>query len=111
MTGRLGKLHVEHLHNLFIIYFSLNVIRTSKSRSVGLAEHVARMVEKRNPYKFFVGKPKGMRPLRRPGRNWADNVKRNLREIEWGYTDCINFARDRDQWRALVITVMTLRCL
>jgi hypothetical protein len=78
-----------------------------KPGSMGLAEHVARTVEKRNACKFFVGKPEGRRPLGRPRNNFADNIKRDLREIGWGDMDWINFARDRDQWRALVSTVMT----
>jgi hypothetical protein len=33
----------------------------------------------------------------------------NLREIGWGGMDWIEQAQDRDQWRALVNTVMNLR--
>jgi hypothetical protein len=33
----------------------------------------------------------------------------DLREIEWDGMDLINLAEDRDQWRALVNTVMNLR--
>jgi hypothetical protein len=33
----------------------------------------------------------------------------DLREIEWGGMDWIDLAQDRDQWRALVKTVMNLR--
>jgi hypothetical protein len=32
-----------------------------------------------------------------------------LREIGWGGMDWIDLAEDRDQWRALVNTVMNLR--
>jgi hypothetical protein len=32
-----------------------------------------------------------------------------LRGIEWGGMDWIDLAEDRDQWRALVNTVMNLR--
>jgi hypothetical protein len=32
-----------------------------------------------------------------------------LREIGWGGMDWIDLAQDRDQWRALVNTVMKLR--
>jgi hypothetical protein len=38
----------------------------------------------------------------------VDNIKIDLREIEWGGTDWIDLAPDRDQWRALVNTVMNL---
>jgi hypothetical protein len=33
----------------------------------------------------------------------------DVREIGWGGMDCIDMAKDRDQWRALVNTVMNLR--
>jgi hypothetical protein len=32
-----------------------------------------------------------------------------LREIEWEVLDWIHLAKDRDQWRAVVNTVMNLR--
>jgi hypothetical protein len=35
----------------------------------------------------------------------------NLREIEWDGVDWIDMAQDRDQWRALVNTVLKLRVL
>jgi hypothetical protein len=38
----------------------------------------------------------------------VDNIKINLREIGWSGTDCIELAHVRDQWRALVDTVMNL---
>jgi hypothetical protein len=33
----------------------------------------------------------------------------DLRETGWDVMDCIDLAEDRDQWRALVNTVMNLR--
>jgi hypothetical protein len=36
----------------------------------------------------------------------VDNIKTDLREIGW---DGIDLAQDRDQWRALVNTVMNLQ--
>jgi hypothetical protein len=62
-----------------------------------------------NAYRILVGKPKGKRPLRRPRRRLVDNIKMDLREIGWDGMDCIDLARDRDQWRALVNTVTNLR--
>jgi hypothetical protein len=79
-----------------------------KSRRMRFAGHVARMREKRNAYRIFVRKPEGKRPLGRPRRRWVDNIKMDLREIGWGSMDWIDLARDRDQWRALVNTVMNL---
>jgi hypothetical protein len=56
-----------------------------------------------------VGKPKGKRPLGRPRRGWVDDIKIELREIEWDDMNWIDLAQDRDQWRVLVNTVMNLR--
>jgi hypothetical protein len=42
------------------------------------------MQETRNAYRILVGKPEGKRPLKRPRRRWVDNIKMDLREIEWG---------------------------
>jgi hypothetical protein len=51
-------------------------------------------------YKILVGKSEGKRPLGRPKRRWVDNIKMNLREIEWDGTEWIDLAQDRDQWMA-----------
>jgi hypothetical protein len=56
-----------------------------------------------------VGKREGKRPLGRPRHRWVDNIKMDFREIEWGGMDWIDLAQDRDQWKALVNTVMNLR--
>jgi hypothetical protein len=39
----------------------------------------------------------------------VDNIKIDLSEIGWGDMNWINLAQARDQWRALVNTVMDLR--
>jgi hypothetical protein len=80
-----------------------------KSRRMRWAGHVARIEETKNAYRILVGKPKGKRPLERPRRRWVDNIKMNLREIGWDGGDWIELAEDRDQWRALVNTMMSLR--
>jgi hypothetical protein len=49
------------------------------------------------------------RPLGRPRRRWADNIKINLREIGWHGMGWIDLARDGDQRRALVNMIMNLR--
>jgi hypothetical protein len=64
---------------------------------------------KRNAYRILVGKPDGRRPQRRPRRRWVDNIKIDLREIEWDGMDWTDLAQDSDQWRALVNAVMNFR--
>jgi hypothetical protein len=71
--------------------------------------HVARMGEKRNAYRILLGKLEGKRPLGRPRRRWVDNIKIDLRETEWDGINWIDLAQDRDQWRALVNTLMNFR--
>jgi hypothetical protein len=49
------------------------------------------------------------RALGRPKcRQWEDNIKMDHREIGWGGMDWIHLAKDRDQWLALVNTIMNL---
>jgi hypothetical protein len=76
-----------------------------KSRRMRWAGHAARMEERMNAYRTLVGKPEGKRPLGRPRRRWVDNIKKDLREVGWDWFDLV---QDRDQWRALVNTVMKL---
>jgi hypothetical protein len=73
------------------------------------AGHVVSTWEKRNAYRILVGKPEGKRPLGKPRRKWKDNIRMDFRERGWGGMDWIDLAQDRDQWRALVSTVMNLR--
>jgi hypothetical protein len=134
VTGGWRKLHNEELHNL---YSSPSIIRMIKSKRMRWEGHVARMGEKRNPYRILVGKPEGKRPLGRPRlslshfttdsqsvclswcrapsgandqiRRCVDNIKMDLRETGWDGRDWIDLAQDRGQWRALVIAVINLR--
>jgi hypothetical protein len=80
-----------------------------KSRRMRWEGHVARMGEKTNAYMVLMVKAEGRRPLGRPRRRWVDNIKIDLREIGWDGVDWFDLAQDRDQWRALVNTVMNLR--
>jgi hypothetical protein len=98
-----AKLHNEELHNL---YCSQSIIIIIKSTRIRKAGHVARMGERRNAYRILVGNPEGKRPLGRPRRRWVNNIKMDLRQIGFDGMDWINVAQDRDQWRALVNTVM-----
>jgi hypothetical protein len=56
-----------------------------------------------------VGKPEGKRPLGRSRHRWVHNIKMDLGEIGWDGVDWIDMAQGRDQWRAVVNTVLNLR--
>jgi hypothetical protein len=62
-----------------------------------------------NAYRILAGKLEGKKPLIRPGFRLEDNIKTGLREVGWGGMDLINVAQGRDQWRALMNTVLNLR--
>jgi hypothetical protein len=38
-----------------------------------------------------------------------DNIKMDLREMEWGDMGWIDLAQDRGQWKAFVNTLMNVR--
>jgi len=99
-------LHDEELNDLFS---SPNIVRVIKSRRMRWAWHVERMGEERGMCRVLVGNPKGRRPLWRPRRRWADNIRTDLQEVGCVYMDWIGLAQDRDGWRTLVSAVMNLR--
>jgi hypothetical protein len=65
--------------------------------------------EEKNAYRLLVGKPEGKRPLGRPRRSWANNIRIDLGEVGWGDVNWIGLAKDRNWWRALVNSVFNLR--
>jgi hypothetical protein len=75
-----------------------------KSRRMGWAGNVASIGEKRYAYTILVEKPEGKRPLGRQRRRWVDNIKMDLREIEWGDMDWIDLAEERNEWGGLLLT-------
>jgi hypothetical protein len=67
------------------------------SRRMKWAGHVACMREKRNAYRFMVGKTEGKRPPGSLGHRLEDNINMELREIVWCGMDWIHLAQDGDQ--------------
>jgi hypothetical protein len=65
--------------------------------------------ERRGACRGLVERPEGRRPLGRPRRRWEDNIKIDLKEVEWRVVGWISVALDRDRWRAVVNAVMNLR--
>jgi hypothetical protein len=66
------------------------------------------MGEKRNAYRILVGKPEWKRLLGRARHRWLGDIKMDITERQYGM-DWIDLAQGRDQWMALVNTVMNLR--
>jgi hypothetical protein len=58
---------------------------------------------------IFVGNVEANSPLEEPRHRWEDNISMNLRDKGWKGVEWIHLAQDRDQWRAVVSTVMNLR--
>jgi hypothetical protein len=99
------KLHNKELHDL---YSSPSIISVVRSRRMKWAGHVTGMGEKRNAYRLLMGKPEGKRPLGRPRQRWVDNIRMDIVEVGWGDMDWIGLTQDRDRWRALVNSVLSL---
>jgi hypothetical protein len=64
------------------------------------------MGEGRGVPRVLVWKPEGRKLLGRPRPRWEDNIKMDLQEVGGGCGDWMEWAQDRDRWRALVSTVM-----
>jgi hypothetical protein len=58
--------------------------------------------------KMWLGKPEGKRPQGRPRHRWEDNIRMDVREIEYKCMEYIHPVQDRNQRRTLVNTVKNL---
>jgi hypothetical protein len=86
-----------HYEELYKLYVSPKIITVIKSRRMRWTGHVGRMAELRNAYNVLVAIPEGKRPLGRRA------------EIGWEGGNRMHLAQNRDQWRALMNTVMNFR--
>jgi hypothetical protein len=79
-----------------------------KTKRIGWVGHAACIQEMRNANQILVGKPDGKKQLRRPKHRWTD-ITMDFRETFFGSFDWIHTTQYRDQWQALVNTIMNLR--
>jgi hypothetical protein len=91
VTEGWGKRHNGQLHNLHC-----------SSRRMRWAGHVARMGRKRNTCRTLVGPLEENRPVGRPSRTRADNIKMDVKGLGWFSMEWIYLA----QCRAFVNMVM-----
>jgi hypothetical protein len=63
---------------------------------------------RRSLYKTVVEKPERKEPFGRPGHRWEDDIRNDVRGVGWKGGDWIHLVQDRNQWRALVNTVMNV---
>ena len=103
MTGEGRKLHKEELSEL---YFSQNNVRGSHRKELD-GRGVLHVWWRGEVY--LVGKSEPKRSLGRSRFRWEDNIKMDLQQVGFGGMDWIDLAQDRDRWRVLVNTVMTIR--
>jgi hypothetical protein len=101
VTGEWRKLHNEERRDLYSSPSIIRIIKMGGTCSIN--------GEKRNAYRLLVGKPEGKRPVGRPRRRWVVNIRIDLGEVGWGDVDWICLAKDRNRWRALVNSVLSLR--
>ena len=86
------------ISQLYYIFVHNDIIYKILSRICRWAGHVARMGDGRGVYRVLVEKPEGKRPLRRRGRRWEDNIKKDLQEVGCEGMDWIELAQDRGRW-------------
>ena len=60
-------------------------------------------------FQNLTGKPTGNRPLGRPRRNWEDNIRMDLKEIDIVSRNLVDSAQGRDYCRALVNVGLNLQ--
>ena len=66
------------------------------------------MEEGRSAFKILTGKPSGKRSLGKPRRRWEDNIRMDLEEIGINAGNWVDWAQDKDYWRAQVNASLNL---
>ena len=60
-------------------------------------------------FKILTGKPSEKIPITMRSDRWVDNIRMDLKEIGVNTRNCVNSAKDRDYWRALLNEALHLR--
>ena len=67
------------------------------------------MEEGRSAFKILTCQPTGKRSLGRPRGRWEDNIRMYLEKIGINVGNWVDWAQDRNYWRALVNAALNLR--
>ena len=70
---------------------------------------MASIGERSAPYRILVGKDPGGRSLVRPRLTWEDNIKVDVKAIEWDGVNWINLAQYGGRCWEFVDTLMNLQ--
>ena len=73
------------------------------------AGHVTRIEEGRSAFNILTGKRAGKRLLGKHRRRWEDNIRMDLKGKCMNTRNLVDWARDRDYWRALGNAALNLR--
>jgi hypothetical protein len=103
--GLWRRIHNDELHGL---YRSPNIVRVIKSRRLRLTSHVARTEEGRSAFKSLTDTLARKRPLGRPRPRWEDNIRMDLKEIDFNTRNWVDSAQDKAYWRALMNAALNL---
>jgi hypothetical protein len=91
-----------------LVSYSPNNTSVINQGGIRLIGHVTWMGEMENSYRILVGEHEGKIPLGKPRYMWDDDIKMDLKEINFGGVDWIHLAKDGDLWLALWNMVMKL---
>jgi hypothetical protein len=105
VAGGWKRLHNEELHN----FYASQTITVYSSGGCDGRDMEHAWVRLEMNAKVWSRNLKVNISFRRCMPRWEDNIRMDLRKIEWGGMDWINLDQDRDQWRSPVNMVMKLQ--
>ena len=86
-----------------------SVWANSNSALVWWTGHVACKEQSRNTYRVLVWRPEGKRSLGKLSCRWKDNINMDMKEVGFDARNWMDFAEEKDQWRAYVSEAMNFR--
>jgi hypothetical protein len=104
VTEQPSKLHIVILHNW---YSSPNIFLLITSKRDGRGTWHERV--RRDACWLLVAEPERKRPLRKRRRRQQNNIKMDIKEMDWEGADRIDLTQDRDECTDVVNAVTNIR--